>query len=120
MESQCFRFLERRIPIEVFDPKIHVCKFFFQQYDIFAEITNKRLLQKITGDLYQNESTIELLDGKGKVKKVFGYNLGEAELGELLSLLHWDDFEKNRDGVEQDFRRSTGYRDDDEKGTERE
>lgn len=97
--------------MEVFNPKVHVCEFYFQQHDTFAEITNERLLQKISGDLYQNELKIELLDGKSNVKKIFVYKLEEPELAELLPLLHWDDFEKTRDGVERDFKRSAGYRD---------
>lgn len=97
--------------MEVFDPKVHVCKFFFQQHDIHAEVWNARLLQKISGDLYQNELKIELLDGKGNAKMMFGYKLEEPELAELLPLLHWEDFEKNRDGAERGYKRSAGYRD---------
>ena len=97
--------------MEIFDPKIHVCKFFFQQHDTFAEITNERLLQRISGDLYQNEIKIELMDGKENVKKVFGYILGKVELSELLPLLHWDEFEKTREDSVYRLKYSNGYRD---------
>jgi len=97
--------------MEIFDPKIHVCKFFFRQHDIHAEVWNTRLFQNISGDLYQNELKIELMDGDGKVKKAFAYKLEEPELAELLPLLRWAEFEKTRDIKEWDMKNPAGYRD---------
>lgn len=91
---------------EKFDEKTHICKFYFKKYDQYPSTT---LRQYISGDLYQNELKIQLLDRDDNIIHSFGFRL-EEQLGKLLPLLRWEDFEKTRESgiVEQ---KSIGYRD---------
>lgn len=80
---------------ENFDPQKHICKFIFQRYEYTGD---NRLYQRITGNLYQNELTIELLsDTFHNVVETYGYKISQNMLNQLLPLLLWDDYEKYRD-----------------------
>lgn len=91
---------------ERFDPKVHLAKFYFEQWTMWRE----PYLKKISGNLYTNELTIEIRNFQGEIVDVFGYSLKDR-ISTLLTLVHWEDFEKLRDVVDWESPYERGYRD---------
>lgn len=90
-----------------FDPKKHICKFYFMKKEHLLEGGYR---QQVSADLYLKELKIEIIDEFDKTVAVFGYSL-EDKMEELLPLLEWKDYEKNRDVSGWDMHNDWGYRD---------
>jgi len=93
--------------MNAFDPKKHICKFYFMKTGYISEGS---YVQCVSADLYLKELKIEIIDAFDKVVDVFGYSL-EDKMEELLPLIEWKDYEKNRGISGWDMHNDGGYRD---------
>ncbi len=97
--------------METFDPKTHICKFFYQQYD--KRYCSAHSILRVTGDLYLRELKIELVNSSNSdlIEEVYGYKINDEEMERLLPLLRWEDYEKLRGVNGWDMQNNGGYRD---------
>ena len=90
-----------------FNPQKHICKFYFMKTE---HLRDGAYRQSVSADLYLKELKIEIIDAHEKVVDVFGYSL-EDKINDLLPLVEWKDYEKNRDISGWDMHNDWGYRD---------
>lgn len=95
------------IILEEIDAQKYVSKFYFMKID---HACTSRYRQRVLADLYLKELKIEIFDEFDKMIDTFGYPL-ETKINELLPLLEWEEYEKNRDKPGWDMKNDYGYRD---------
>ena len=94
--------------MEKFNPQNHICKFCFEQYNYFQD---RELYQSIECNLFLQELIIKLKKKRtDETVEVYGYKLTDEAMSQILPLLIWEDYEKERDasGWNKNF---AGYRD---------
>ena len=94
--------------MDKFNSNNHICKFYFEQYNYFPDM---ELYQSIECNLFLQELIIKLKKRRtGEVKEVYGYKLNDKAMTQILPLLRWADYEKERDisGWDKNY---AGYRD---------
>lgn len=99
--------------MEIFNPKVHICKFGFELYD-HASFNPVRY--NILGNLYEKEILFEFIDKKTEeIVDTIGYKISDDRMQSLLKIVNWDDYEKYRDLPDEwswrDENGHAGYRD---------
>lgn len=85
--------------MEIFNPKLHICKFGFELYDHTGFDTVR---YNILGNLYEKEIVFEFIDKKTEaIVDTVGYKISDDRMQSLLKIVHWEDFEKYRDLPEE-------------------
>lgn len=99
--------------MEIFDPKVHICKFGFELFD---HASSDHVRYNMIGNLYEKEIVFEFIDKKTEeIVDVIGYRISEDKMQSLLKIVYWNDYEKYRDLPDgwawEDVNGHAGYRD---------